>query len=136
MVQPSVAQAQATPITQADQIELPGQSLTLQETLWVMDVAREMRDRRETAEEMFRRDDLRRGLREKIMQTAQLAGDKVTEAEVDAAIKQYFDTLHTYEDPPAGMKSLLAHLWVWRYRAMMVAAAATAVIGSVWILFG
>ena len=45
-----------------------------------MDVARELRDRRETAEEMFRRDDLRSQLRETLMRTARMSGDNVTEA--------------------------------------------------------
>lgn len=130
-----VAQAQA-PAKSIKDLNLPGQNLTLEETLRVMDVAREMRDRRETAEEMFRRDDLRGQLREKIMRTAKLAGDNVTEAEVEAAIQQYFETLHTYEDPPAGLRSLVAHGWVWRNRIMMGAAALVAVAGSFWFLFG
>lgn len=129
------AQAQA-PAKSMKDLDLPGQNLSLEETLRVMDVAREMRDRRETAEEMFRRDDLRGQLREKIMRTAKLAGDNVTEAEVEAAIQQYFETLHTYEDPPAGLRSLVAHGWVWRNRIMMGAAALVAVAGSFWFLFG
>jgi Ca2+-binding EF-hand superfamily protein len=129
------AQAQA-PAKSMKDLNLPGQNLSLEETLRVMDVAREMRDRRETAEEMFRRDDLRGQLREKIMRTAKLAGDNVTEAEVEAAIQQYFETLHTYEDPPAGLRSLVAHGWVWRNRIMMGAAALVAVAGSFWFLFG
>ena len=132
----SAAQAQAPPPKAIRDLVLPGQNLTLEETLRVMDVAREMRDRRETAEEMFRRDDLRSQLREKIMRTAKLAGDNVTEAEVEAAIQQYFETLHRYEDPPAGISSLIAHGWVWRNRIMMGAAALVAVAGSFWFLFG
>ena len=38
----------------ARDIRLPGQDLTIEETLRVMDVAREIRDKRETAEVMFR----------------------------------------------------------------------------------
>ena len=71
-----------------------------------MDVARELRERRETAEEMFRRDDLRSQLRDKLMRTARMSGDNVAEAEIDAAIGQYFDTLHTYQDPEPGFKRL------------------------------
>ena len=51
-----------------------------------MDVAREMRDQRETAEEMFRRDDLRIQLRDKLVRTARLSGDNVTEEEIELAI--------------------------------------------------
>ena len=129
------AHAQA-PAKASRDLELPGQNLTLEEILRVMDVAREMRDRRESAEEMFRRDDLRSQLRDKIMRTARLAGDKVTAAEVDAAIGQYFETLHTYEDPQAGVRSFLAHCWVWRNRIMWGAAAMATIAGGFWFLFG
>ncbi|TWT94598.1 DUF6384 family protein [Stieleria varia] len=127
----SQAQAQAP-------IEPPVHELTLQETLRVMDVAREMREQRQQAEEMFRRDDIRTQLRDKLMRTAKLSGDDVTEAEVDAAIAQYMDTLHTYQDPPTGMKSFIAHCWVWRDRIMWSAAAIAAIAttaGSLWYVF-
>ena len=103
-----------------------------------MDVAREMRQQRETAEEMFRRDDLRRGLREKLMRTAQMSGDNVTEAEIDAAIEQYMATLHTYQDPEPGLKNFLAHCWIWRHRILAGATAAAAIVvatGGLWFLF-
>ena len=73
---------------------MPEESLSLQETLRVMDVAREMRDQRETAEEMFRRDDLRLQLRDKLVRTARMSGDNVTEAEIELAIEQFFDSAH------------------------------------------
>ena len=118
------------------ELELPGQNLTLEETLRVMDVAREMRERRETAEELFRRDDMRVSLREKIMRTARLSGDKVTEAEIDAAIDQYLATLHTYEDPKAGFKNFMAHIWVYRDKIAMTMAAVAATAGGLWFFFG
>ena len=88
-----------------------------------MDVARELRDRRETAEEMFRRDDLRSQLREKLMRTARMSGDNVTEEEIDVAIGQYMDALHTYQDPAPGMKRFSAHSWIWRGRILAGAVA-------------
>ena len=112
----------------------PMRELSLKETLRVMDVAREMRDRRETAEEMFRRDDLRANLREKLLRQARTAGENVTEAEIDAAIGLYLERLHTYRDPPAGMKSVLAHAWVHRAKLILVAAA-TAVAAGGWLYF-
>ncbi|MGB7324226.1 MAG: DUF6384 family protein [Rubripirellula sp.] len=113
----------------------PLENLSLQETLRVMDVAREMRDRRESAEEMFRRDDLRAGLREKLLRTAKLSGDSVTEAEIDAAIRQYMDTLHVFHEPEPGLNRFMAHCWIWRNRIMAGAAAAAAVMGAYWFLF-
>lgn len=119
----------------ARDIRLPGQDLTIEETLRVMDVAREIRDKRETAEVMFRGDDVRSQLREKLLRTAKLSGDKVTGAEIDAAIEQYLSRLHTYSDPAPGLSSFMAHCWVWRNR-IMAGAAATAVLASaVWFMF-
>ncbi|MFK8113596.1 MAG: DUF6384 family protein [Rubripirellula sp.] len=128
----SQAQAQA-PVSR--DLQLPGENLSLEETLRVMDVAREMRQRRETAEEMFRRDDLRSKLRDKLVRTARVSGDNVTEAEIEAAIAQYFETLHTYEDPESGWDSFVAHCWIWRGRILASAATIAAVAGSFWFLF-
>lgn len=114
---------------------LPGQDLTIQETLRVMDVARQLRDERQTAEEMFQRDSVRRQLREKLMKQAELLGENVTEAEIDAAIDQYLSTLHSYQDPPAGMKSVLAHCWVWRNRIIAGLLAALVATSTFWFLF-
>jgi len=114
---------------------MPGESLSLQETLRVMDVAREMRDQRETAEEMFRRDDLRNQLRDKLVRTAHMSGDNVTEAEIELAIEQFFETVHSYNDPPSGLKSVMAHCWVWRGRLMLATAALTTILGGIWFLF-
>ena len=135
------SQAQATasyrPSTASHRMknQLPGESLSLQETLRVMDVAREMRDQRETAEEMFRRTDLRLQLRDKLVRTARLSGDKVTEAEIELAIEQFFESVHSYKDPQSGMKSLLAHCWIWRGRIMLATVALTLVVGGLWFLF-
>ncbi len=131
---PNANATQSQPRQQRD-IRLPGEDLTIAETLRVLDVAREMRDQRETAEEMFRRDDVRAQLREKLMRTAQVSGDRVTEAEIDAAIAQYMDTVHTYSDPPAGMQNFLAHCWIWRGRIAFGLASAAALVGSMWFLF-
>lgn len=116
-------------------IRLPGEDLSLNEMLRVMDVAREMRRNRTVAEEMFRRDEVRTELRNKLMRSAQLAGDSVTEAEVDAAIDHYLQNLHTYSDPPPSMKRKLAHAWVWRKRIAAGAAAVAITVSGVWFLF-
>lgn len=125
----SQAQAKQT------QIELPGQNLSLQETLRVMDVAREMRDQRERAEEMFRRDDIKSALREKLMRTARMSGDNVTEAEIDAAIQQYMATLHTYEEPKSGLKNFVAHCWILRDKILWSMAGAATTVGGLWYFF-
>lgn len=130
---------QATPggerKTQSRSVRLPGEDLSLNEMLRVMDVAREMRRNRDLAEDMFRRDEIRVELRTKLMRSAQLAGDRVTEAEVDAAIDQYFATLHTYEDPKPGVKRMVAHAWVWRKRIAAGVAAVAITLGGAYYLF-
>ena len=63
-----------------------------------------------------------------------MAGDSVTEAEIDAAITQYLETVHAYSDPEPGIKSFMAHLWVWRGRVAAGLAAAAAVASSFWFL--
>ena len=125
------SQAQATSPT-----NLPIPELTLQETLRVMDVARELREQRQVAEEMFHRDDIRAKLREKLMRTARMSGDNVTEAEIDAAIQQYMDNLHTYEDPASGFNKFLAYCWIWRDKILFGTAGLAAVAGGLWYLFG
>ncbi|WP_238383187.1 DUF6384 family protein [Rubripirellula obstinata] len=132
----SQAQAQAPPSVASRTIQHPLQDLSLQETLRVMDVAREMRENRQSAEEMFRRDDLRSNLRDKLVRTARMSGDDVTESEIDAAIGQYMERLHTFQPAPAGMGKLMAHLWVWRARVAAGLAAAATVAGAFWFLLG
>jgi hypothetical protein len=134
------AQAQATAPSTMEQLrerraatKLPGEDLTIAETLRVMDVARELRDRRSTAEEMFRSDDVRIQLREKLMRTAALSGDNVSAAEIDAAIDQYLSNLHTYEAPKPGFKKFVAYCWIWRTRIAMAATAAAA--AGAWYFF-
>ena len=122
--------------TAAGDVDLPLEHLSLEETLRVMDVAREMRDHRQTAEQMFRRDDLRIGLRDKLIRQARLSGEDVTEAEIDAAIDQYLETLHVYQDPPAGFGKWMAHAWVYRARIFLGSVAAAAVAaGTWWLMF-
>ncbi len=113
----------------------PLENLTLQQTLRVMDVAREMRENRQNAEEMFRQDDQRSALREKLLRTARMSGEDVTEAEIDAAIGQYMDRLHTFQAPPAGFGLWLAHAWIWRGRIASGLAVATTIVASFWFLF-
>lgn len=142
MSRPAGAQAQALPPSvpasvaelsrRRAETKLPGEEMTIAETLRVMDVAREMREQRESAEEMFRHDEVRVRLREKLMRTAAMSGDRVTEAEIDAAIDQYLANLHTYTGPERGFKTFMAHCWINRYR--IAAAAITVGAALSWFL--
>ena len=136
----SQAATQSAPISQASlpaprSVRLPGEDLSLNEMLRVMDVARELRRNRDLAEEMFRRDEVRDELREKLMRSAQLAGDRVTQTEIDAAIDEYFATLNTYKDPAPGLQRMIAHAWVWRTRIVAAVVAAAITFGGAYFLF-
>jgi hypothetical protein len=113
----------------------PETNLSLNEMLRVMDVAREMRNNRETAERVLARDDARAELRQKLMRSAQVSGDRVTEAEIDAAIDTYFADRHRYQDPGLSFNVLLAHAWVRRRVLLGWAAAGLIAVASVWGLF-
>jgi hypothetical protein len=137
----SVAAERPAPVSRS--VRLPGEDLSLNEMMRVMDVAREMRRSRDVAEEMFRRDDTRAQLRNKLMRSAEIAGDRVSEADIDAAIDHYFKNLHTYADPEPSFQRTLAHAWVWRWRIAAVVvplvtlatAAAVAFGGLAYMLF-
>ncbi len=113
----------------------PETDLSLQEMLRVMDVAREFRKDRETAEKALARDDYRAELRKKLMRTAELSGDRVTEAEVEAAITTYLSDRNRYADPAWSPRLFVAHLWVRRTGLMALAAAGLITVATVWGLF-
>lgn len=94
--------------------------LTLVETLRVLEVARGLRQEREVAEVALARDEIRSLMRKRLMDAAAITGDRITEADVDAAIEQYFATQHTYQDPPMSVSVLLAHLWVRRLSLVLM----------------
>lgn len=88
--------------------------LSIAEMVRVMDVASALQRERSVAERELNREETKKLLREKLMETARLTGDPVTEDEIDAAIEHYFDNLHEFEPPKTSGESLLAHLYVMR----------------------
>lgn len=114
---------------------LPEANLSLNEMLRVMDVAREMRDDREMAQRVLARDDARAALREKLRRSAEISGDRVTEAEIDAAIETYFADRHRYQEPKFSFNLMIAHLWVRRVLVLSILATGLLGLGSVWGLF-
>ena len=83
--------------------------------LRIMDVASALRRERETAESQLDITTAKARLRERLLATAQAAGEPVTDAEVDAAIERYFAEQHRYEDPPPSWRRFRANLWVMRW---------------------
>ena len=97
-----------------------------------MDVATEMRNQRETVEKEFAVDETKRLLREKLLQTTAITGERVTEAEVDAAIEAYFSTLYTYREPKGSLPLMLAHLYVRRGQLAIVGLLAATLLVTAW----
>lgn len=107
--------------------------LTMSETLRILDVAVELRRQQDTALAQLNREAVRRRLREKLVATAELTGEEVTEQEIEAAIDHYFDNEHTFAEPPMSFELWLAHLYIRRGRVAGVACAIAAAAG---LLFG
>ena len=108
-----------------------GKDLSLVETLRVLEVARGLRQEREVAEVALARDEIRTLMRKRLMDAAVITGDKITEADVDAAIERYFATQHTYQDPPMSFSVFMAHLWVRRFSLSIIIS----LMIFAWIIF-
>jgi hypothetical protein len=67
------------------------------------------------------------------MEAAKVSGDPVTEAEIAAAVEQYYDRLHEFKEPPASFTKFLAHLWVLRGRLFKWLIG---IVGAFALIFG
>ena len=111
-----------------------GESLSLAETMRIMDVAGALRQQRERAEQEFAVDEVRLHLRRQLLETARVTGDCVTEHEVDAAIEHYFENLHTFHEPPGSVSVFFARLYIRRWALFLIASAVVAVgLLAAWI---
>lgn len=108
--------------------------LTLVETLRVLEVARGMRRERAEAEVALARGEIRELMRKRLLDAAAITGDRITEADVDAAIDQYFSTQYSYKDPPLSFTVFLAHLYIRRMQIAMIVGI-TSVIYIAWKFF-
>lgn len=115
---------------------VPSQTdLSLSEMLQVLDVARTLRRDSEIVASELNKEELLASLKSRLLASAAAAGDNVTEAEVDAAIRIYFDNLHKYADPPKSFSVVLAHAYV-RRRWIAIGTAFCIVVATVtWWLF-
>ncbi|WP_145434008.1 DUF6384 family protein [Lacipirellula limnantheis] len=110
-----------------------GQRLTLAEMSRIMDVASALRKERALIEQQLNIDEIKAKLRERLLEAASVSGDPVTDAEVDAAVEQYYDRLHQFRDPPASSSKFLAHCWVLRKH---LTAAVVALAGAAALIWG
>lgn len=109
---------------------------SLAEMMRILDVAGQLRRQRETAEREFDRDAERRELRGKLAEAARVSGDPVTEAEIDAAIEQYYANLHTYRDPAMSFSVALAHLYIRRGKVLAGLVLIGGLVFGAWWLWG
>ncbi|MCO6047486.1 DUF6384 family protein [Aeoliella sp. ICT_H6.2] len=115
-------------------IEPAEQKLTLDEMTRVMDVARTLRKERSIAERELNREETIKLLRLKLREAADLAGDPVTDEQIDTAIEHYFANLHEFDPPEPGLETFAAGVYVRRYQiagwALGIATAALLVWGA------
>ncbi len=86
--------------------------LRLEEMTRILDVASELRTRQELIERQLHLDAVKDDLRKRLLAGAKVSGEPVTAEQVDVAVEQYFDNLHAYQDPPGGIGTFFAKLYV------------------------
>jgi hypothetical protein len=109
-----------------------GERLSLEELTRIMDVATTLRKERAIVDQQLNIDQIKAKLRERLLEAAKVSGDPVTEAEIAAAVEQYYDRLHEFQEPPASLATFAAHVWVRRGAILKTLAAVVAAIGVIW----
>lgn len=105
------------------------------ELLRILDVASALRRERERAVAELDLPATKAALRERLRAAATESGDPVTDAEIDAAIEQYYGTRHAFEEPAPSWRTVLAHLWVRRGRVGLFTAGLIVSLGLGFALF-
>lgn len=126
-------QQQAPPFSDPDTVSQEASSttdLSLEEMSRVMDVAVALRRERSVAVRELNRDETLRLLREKLREAAAVSGGTLTDGEIDAAIRQYYDRLHAFEEPPSSWETFMAHVYIRRTQIAVALTALGAVIAA------
>lgn len=108
---------------------------SLPELLRIMDVATALRREREVAAAHLDLDAVKVSLRQRLRTTADAMGDAVSDAEIEVAIDRYFATQHEFQEPPPGLQTALAHLYVRRRGLAWVTAGVFTLLLGMWALF-
>ncbi|MDZ4656538.1 MAG: DUF6384 family protein [Bythopirellula sp.] len=130
-VQYAQQEAPAAESTEVPRVARPEQ-LSLPELIRIMDVATELRKGQEVVEEQLNLDQIKVRLRERLLEAAQVAGESVTAEQIDAAIDDYYDKLHSFEEPKWSVHVLLAHLYVQRVTIIKWVIGIGALVGMYW----
>jgi hypothetical protein len=125
---------QQQPAVDADTLEAAPEKLSLPELLRIMDVATTLRKEQEVVEEQLNFDQIKARLRERLLEAAKVAGEAVTPEQIDAAIDDYYDKLHSFEEPRWSFSVLLAHLYVRRVTILKWLIGIAAVVALTWSL--
>lgn len=128
-------QQQQAPPPEAQRV-LETSDLSIAEMTRIMDVASTLRRERAVAERELSIGDTKRLLRERLIETARVTGDPVTEAEIDAAIEHYFQHLHKFDPPEWSFETFMAHVYVLRWKLAAWAAFLGGGAAVVWGVFG
>jgi hypothetical protein len=129
------AQQQATPSQQEEEPGLRAvqpEQLSLPELIRIMDVASELRKGQEIVEEQLNIDQIKVRLRERLLEAAKVSGERITSEQIDAAIEDYYDKLHSFEEPEWSWEIFLAQLYVHRLTIVKWGLAIGAVVGLWW----
>jgi hypothetical protein len=130
-----IAQQEQQPAADADNLEATApEKLSLPELLRIMDVATTLRKEQEVVEEQLNFDQIKARLRERLLEAAKVAGEPVTPEQIDAAIDEYYDKLHSFEQPQWTFSVLLAHLYVRRATILKWLIGIAAVWALTWSL--
>lgn len=108
--------------------------LSLEELLRIMDVATTLRKEQDVVEEQLNLDQIKVRLRERLLEAAQVTGEPVTAKQIDTAIENYYDKLHTFKEPRWSFSVLLAHIYVRRVTIIKWAIGIAAVVALFWTL--
>lgn len=108
-------------------------SLSLEETLRIMDVAAALRDQRKRAQRELGLGEVKQQLQDQLLQTARLTGEPLTAEDIEAAIQLYFDNLHAFHEPQPGLSTLAAHIYIRRTWILLLAVFVTITTGVIWL---
>lgn len=117
-------------------VSLPSATdLGLAETLSILDAASALRKERDQAAELLDDEATRSALRERLAAAARASGESLGSAEIDAAIRRYFERLHAFEPVRGGWQRLLAKLYIRRRGVALFSVAALLWFGGLYAAF-
>lgn len=120
----------ASPAPGVTSVSVGDSQLSLKEMATIMDVASQLKREQAVVQQQLNLDQVKQALRQRLLDAAKLSGGSVTAEQVDAAVAQYYDQLHTYREPRLGWSTAIAHVWI---RRRWIGAVALGLLG-IWLL--